>query len=373
MKRVGSLIVLLVVAVVLVGCSVPITTTGQLRGYIYVRETSPIQATALEGGEIVFSDSSIPPYGYIPVRQAQVFARNASTGKLTARNTDYNGHFHFGDLRPGTYTISVNGGSLWFDVVEPNVEVTGFGTDWLVRGTSGGRGYYVVIGIENYKDYEPVPGPRKDAEDVYDTLVMDNGLASYGSLLINEEATKKNIEKAVSKAVAAARRTNNYNDYLVIYFAGISGKDYLSPWDDNDSDWRNAITDGELERWVRDFPGSVTLILDGAESATMADRNVLYPTAFEKPGKRYTVLAGAQEGELVNYDPDLRNSVFTYYLLEGIRTRGADRDPWDGNITAWELFNYTAEQMEYYYPGAADAHVPSFYAGIVEDTAIYRY
>ena len=52
----------------------------------------------------------------------------------------------------------------------------------------------------------------------------------------------------------------------------------------------------------------------------MADGNVFEPFALEEDSK-YTVIAAARREKAV-YDPDLGNSVFTYFLVEGLEIQG---------------------------------------------------
>lgn len=77
-------------------------------------------------------------------------------------------------------------------------------------------------------------------------------------------------------------------DYLVIYFSGYSGADFLSPYDDDHfgPDWSKAITDTDLEEWTWRFPGNITVIIDGSHSETMADGNPLNHSSFRSGGTR---------------------------------------------------------------------------------------
>lgn len=364
MKQSGYLLVLLLAAVVISGCTVVVgDSSGDVGGWIYVPAGSQMSGASAEI-EPLFLDQATPPYGYEPAVGVTVRVAGRST------KTNYEGRFYFMDIAPGGYTLTADGGPLRF-AVERQVYVRANTITWLGQGGTapiyGGIGYYIVIGIDKYSsDVEPLPGPRDDALAVYDALFRENRLAGLGRLLIRNGGsgtlapTKQNIWNSIQDAVDMA---DSADDYLVIYFSGRSGQDHLV---DPSGTW---ITDGELESWVRNFPGNVTLILDGSESATMADGQVL-PMAFRKNVK-YTVLAGAQAGQDAWHDLYLgngKNSVFTHFLLQGIKNKNADSNG-DGDITARELYLYTKREMLDY---SGSVQVPDIFEGYYGDSVIYR-
>jgi hypothetical protein len=223
-----------------------------------------------------------------------------------------------------------------------------------------------VIGIDDYPGQAIIPGTVANAEKVYGTLFDQNRLAGMGEKLIN--ATKAEIKASIARAV---KESTSEDDYLVIYFSGRSGKDYLSPSDDDQKDWSRAITDSELEEWVRPFQGSVTLIIDGRESNSMADGEIFKPQAFRK--RYYTVISAAGPNQGVFYDPNLKSSVFTHFLVKGLSgTYPADLYR-DGDITAYELFQYVYVEMDDYLWGDPDRHLPTYWGPDYRDSVIFRY
>jgi len=372
MRRIAYCLAVLLLAFALTGCEItpgpgPGLTTG-IEGYIYVRASvSPAAAENSEDqGDVLFSASEVPPYGYVALRNAVVQARNDYSGQTESGRTGNNGYFRITGLASGPYTVRVL--SLRNAATSPYVYANQM--SWVV-GNFEGMAYYLVIGISSYSGDRYYPGPAQDAEAIYNTLHGGNMLAGYGKLLKNSQATKANIKREIDNLISMARSPH---DYLVIYFSGLSGSDYLSPYDDNGQTWSTAITDAELESWVKFFPGdSVTLIVDGSFSETMADGKPFQPFAFRKDW-RYTVLAGARKNQRVNYDNKLGHSVFTHFLLMGLQTRNADLNR-DGNITAYELYEYTKEEMYWYYDRnrASDYHEPYIYEGYYGDTPIFRY
>ncbi len=348
--------------------------TGGVIGWVYVPEKSQLMASSLQEVEPLLSSQATPPRGYEPLQGAEV-----SLGSQFA-TTNAQGRFFFTDLDPGFYTLSVTHKSLRFPI-RKQVDVYRGTTTWLgdygKEPLFGGIGYYVVIGVDKYpEDTDPLPGPRDDAIAVYDELFRKNKLAGLGRLLIRDGGsntlapTRENIQLSIEEAV---RLAENITDYLVIYFSGRTGLDFLRP--NNDIKGENWITDVELESWVSDFPGHVTLIVDGGESASMADGTPLQPQALQK--MRYTVLASAMKGQSAWHDINLGDgklSVFTHYLVEGIATKNADQKAPYGDITARELFEYVDHKMdEYDQTHHRPIQVPDFHEGYDGDTVIFRY
>ena len=373
MRRFGSFLVVLLIASVLAGCTItPIIELGAVRGYVYIRKGSWAQSE--DGSEVIISAQKVPPPGYDYLVNAIVHVSNDRTGMSNHTTTEYDGYFAVYDLDPGRSTLTVSHNRDLYGDLRLPITVIGGQFQWLDDILTTGRyqdqskTYYVIIGIENYKYRDSVPGPLEDSWRMHSMLNSSgNRLSHEGRRLTDASATKSAIRSAIQSYVNKGKSSS---DHLIIYFSGISGIDFLSPYDDAGLTWNTAITDGELETWVKPFPGKVTLIIDGSHSATMADGSVLWPQAFKK--YRYTVLTGAQKNEPVNYDKFLGGSVFTHFLWEGLKNGKADANN-DGEITTRELYNYTWGAMDSYYWGAPDKHTPFMYAGDHADTAIYKY
>ncbi len=336
---------------------------GSVEGYIYVRAGSQMSAASLEEMEPLFLAQANPPSGFEPVTNAIVSIHDRTS------YTDRDGFFQVGGIEPGERSLRITSPSLRFDI-ERIVRVYAGQVTRFTGSSSlyGGIGYYIVIGIDKYPGEPVIPGSVDNALKVYSSLFDENRLAGLGELLINTNATKQKIKTAVNKAVNMA--TSEY-DYLVIYFSGLSGKDFISPSDDPGDHWSTAITDTELEEWVRPFKGSVTLIIDGRESNSMADGEVFKPQAFKKP--YYTVISAAGPNQGVFYDPNLKSSVFTHFLVKGLSgTYPADLYR-DGDITAYELFQYVYVEMDDYLWGDPERHLPTYWGPDYRDSVIFRY
>lgn len=357
MKRHGYLVALLLVAIVITGCTVTVSNYGSVVGYVYVPEGSQPDVLSMDVEPLILS-SALAPDGYEPVVDAIV----RLGGQI--RETEYDGRFHFPSVPTGKHVLTVTHEALRFEV-KKTITVRA-GSPTYVGDLYGGIGYYVVIGIGEYPGLT-IPGSVANAERVYQTLFAGNRLAGLGQLLLDSNATKAKIKASIDRAKNLAES----GDYLVIYFSGRSGKDYLSTSGDNQSDWSKAITDGELETWVRGFPGSVTLIIDGSESSSMADGDAFYPAAFKEP--EYTVISAAGPDDFVFWDEYLESSVFTHFLVKGLTgTYPADFNH-NRDITAYELYQYIFSEMDDYLWGDPDHYLPAYWGPSYKDSVIFRY
>ncbi len=359
MKRSGYLIVFLLVAVMITGCTVSVSSPGSLVGYVYIPKGYLAGQSVSELEPLFLAQASPPSNDYEPL----VGARIQVVGR-TETVTDRDGYFEIRGLPPGKYTITVNHPNIR-EVIK-SVYIAGGTTTWLGYDNAG-VAYYIVIGIDLYSGQSPIYGPYNDAIAVYEELYERNRLAGRARLLIQEdivnpltEPTRENIENAIRYVVEEL--STSENDYLVIYFSGDSARNQIRPSDDVSGEKR--ITDGQLESWVREFRGHVTLIIDGHDSETMADKEIL-GQAFEKPN--YTVLGSTLDGQEAGAHKDRIHSWFTYHLLQGITTRAADYNG-DRDITASELYRYTYNAMK-----SDPNQTPFLWPGHSGDAVIFRY
>ena len=99
-------------------------------------------------------------------------------------------------------------------------------------------GFYLVVGINTYKHLpaivpdNPAGGPIADANLVY-TAFEGTTWKKYLRKMTGTAATKAAILNAIDEMSRAAQ---SEDDYLVFYFSGYTGKDYISPYD-ADGSW----------------------------------------------------------------------------------------------------------------------------------------
>ena len=166
------------------------------------------------------------------------------------------------------------------------------------------------------------------------------------------------VRKAIARFFDARHRDN----LLVMYFSGHGVRDeqghlYLAVRDTE----RAVLAGTAIEasyvtaRMDRSASKRLVLVLDcchsgafGYGSKGVHSASVGTATAFEGTGRGRVVLTAtdatqfAWEGDQVIGDAE--NSLFTHYLIEGLRTGAADRDE-DGQITIDELYDYVYNRV----------------------------
>ena len=167
---------------------------------------------------------------------------------------------------------------------------------------------------------------------------------------------------SVRKAIARFYDQRQRDDLLLLYFSGHGVKDeqghlYLALRDTETgllagSAIETAFITGRMDR---SFSKRQVLVLDCCHSGAVAHGakaaqgvSVGTAEAFEGTGLGRVVLTAtdstqyAWEGDQVI--GDAQNSLFTHFLIEGLKTGAADKDE-DGVVTVDELYDYVREQV----------------------------
>ncbi len=217
----------------------------------------------------------------------------------------------------------------------------------------------LIIGNSEYQDptLARLVTPNEDVNDLAEVLrAPEIGEFDEVTTLVNEPSA--NIRLEVESFFAEKKP----DDLLVLYFSGHGVRDdqgqlYLAVKDTRHNRLRATaipaafITDGMDHSRSR----RQVLILDCCHSGAFAQGTKGAPgasvgtaSAFEGTGYGRVVLTAtdstqyAWEGDEVIGEAE--NSVFTHYLIEGLRTGAADIDA-DGRITLDELYDYVYEQV----------------------------
>lgn len=249
----------------------------------------------------------------------------------------------------------------------------------------------LVIGISDYKygdqEVEGLTIPSlayatADARSVYDFLqsaagggFRDVAKGGHMTLLVDEKATKANVEKGLNSLKEAKP-----DDYFIIYVAGhghivtqsvqdpATGKEtnvsvpYFVLHDTNPKDWKGTGLDmgwfrQTIEREIRAKRGLV--LLDTCHSGGIVGQGMRGPELsngeFQKAlrnivrGVGFISSAGALEYAFEK--PNIDHGVFTYYLLQALRGQSdgmgenaADKDK-DGIVNFAEVTRYLSKNV----------------------------
>jgi GTPase SAR1 family protein len=189
-------------------------------------------------------------------------------------------------------------------------------------------------------------------------VLQDSDIGGFDdvNVLLNEGLA------TVRKAIARFFDSKHRDDLLLLYFSGHGVRDeqgnlYLAVRDTERAVLAGTAIEASYVTTMMDRSGAkrLVLVLDcshsgafgyGAKAAQGA--SVGTATAFEGTGRGRVVLTAtdstqyAWEGDQVL--GEVENSLFTHFMVEGLRTGAADRDE-DGLITIDELYDYVYEHV----------------------------
>ncbi len=245
--------------------------------------------------------------------------------------------------------------------------------------------YALVVGISKYADPEirPLKVSDKDARDVYALLEDEKHLfrRAHLTLLINEQATRDKVTKALRDGLKGARK----EDYVIIYLSGHGAADPNRPDEyyfiTHDARMNNLYGTAVWMNQKALFRGidsdKVLLISDACNSGgfspglekTVAKEAGAFFSLFQELKGRIAI-ASSRPDETSLEDERLGNSIFTHYLIKGLRGEAA-RESADGKITARQLYEYLYKSVK---QASNNKQTPQLYAakGADTETHVFR-
>jgi len=217
--------------------------------------------------------------------------------------------------------------------------------------------YALLIGIAAYRYIRPLAKTATDARDLYETLLQNGYPPSHMSILLDEQATKAAIS---DKLDWLARRVGS-NDTAVIFFSGHGARliggfwpgEYLCPVEATlDKVKDTFISDEEFTIALRAIRASrLVVFLDACHAGGIGEpkdlgvqiKAGLSMAAYAKFSGQGRVIIASCKPDEVSYElPEMRNSLFTHYLLEGLRGNAARED---GAVWMSDLFGYVYKHV----------------------------
>lgn len=219
--------------------------------------------------------------------------------------------------------------------------------------------YALIVGVSKYRhpDIAKLKLADKDARDLAAFLGTQRELFRkiHLKLLVNEQATQQEVNKQLLQELRLAGK----NDTVVLFFAGHGADDPNKPGDffffAHDSDPKSpeatAINMSGSRFMERLDSKRVLLIADACHSGGFAS----YKTRSTEPALQKfmrqmkesegrLVLSASRGDEVAIEKTEMRNGIFTHYLLEGLK--GAADSNGDGVIAVQELYNYVYEKTK---------------------------
>lgn len=243
----------------------------------------------------------------------------------------------------------------------------------------------LVIGVANYKDgsISDLPEVANDVQAIYDVLI-DPQVAAYPptqvKLLLNEQAGIAEIRAAFAALAAACKPESTALIYISSHGHALPNGEYLIPYDaDNSSESalsESSIPDVEVKAMLSAIQadrvvvildcchaGGITKAMDASKSFTGVNESFAKQLGI---GKGRAVFASSRSDQKSYILPGDSNSLFTKYILEGLRG-GANHD--GGLIRIFDLWDYVQPRVH----AAKSQQNPIFSAELETNFAIAAY
>lgn len=228
------------------------------------------------------------------------------------------------------------------------------------------NGYALVIAVASYPNIRRLPMTViKDGEDIK-MLLTDPAICGYLNhnvkLLCEDQASRANIIKQLEWLAQVASR----EDTVVIYFSGHGGRiekgdfkgNYLLPYDTDTKRLKDTAIEGnDFTFLIGKIQSSRLLVLfDCCYSGGTGDLKSfsnLHPDFKFGLEENYYNLLGQGSGRVIIASsrsdeqslvlPDMKNSLFTHYLLLALTGNAENRN--DGLIRIFDIFHYLSEMV----------------------------
>ena len=202
----------------------------------------------------------------------------------------------------------------------------------------------IIIGISDYKN---LPATSQKPGDLVDLKYAHQDANAFRNFIrtselsggdwdiryfVNEEATEKNIDNAITGILSNALS----QDLIYIFFSGhgrghpLREKDvYLLTWDFEPDYYRSGYSYKDLLDLIADSKAKhIIAFIDACRSGTIGfggkgkskgnfDQDA-FGEALKLIPENRVVFSSGRGTQLSYEDPDLQRSVFTYYLLKGL-------------------------------------------------------
>jgi uncharacterized caspase-like protein len=228
----------------------------------------------------------------------------------------------------------------------------------------------LLIGVSDYEPgLDPLPSAVKDVEALQQVLTN----SEMGGFNADDITVLRNPDRQTMADAIYRLFTNHKKDDLVLlYFSGHgviddSGEFYFASRSTRKDDGKlvptTALEAQLIHRWMERLGGAQrqVIILDSCFSGAFAkgvkakDSGSVNVEQF-LGGKGRAILTASTSTQYALAQDGMDLSVYTHYLVEGIRTGGADQDD-DGWIGVEELHAYASSKVK----EAAPAMTPEFY------------
>jgi hypothetical protein len=254
-------------------------------------------------------------------------------------------------LSPGRHEISVTAYTATNLLASPSVSL-------IVNVPQSDRQaalYLVAVGISNYRDHSLNDGVKFAASDARDltallqqrTQGLYNATAPY--LLVDNQATRENLTKAIAEIASKIQPTDIFVMYLAGHGTAIEGEYYFVPWGvtytSEDALKRQSLDTEAIRKLLASIPAKKTLLLlDTCNAGAFANsRGPADKAALSKLSRiSGRALLAASETEQMCLEGYEGHGVFTSAVLEALTKAPANER---GEIEVSRLADYVIDRV----------------------------
>lgn len=274
-----------------------------------------------------------------------------------------NGDYYIGEWQKHNYngkgTLYLKDGAkmagTWEngDLIEKDMA---FGAKPAIKNDPEAKVWAIVVGISKYQNYRSLRYTDDDAYIMYSFLKSPEGGAlpeDQITLLIDDQATKANIESSLSKILAQA----DTNDTFLMYYSGHGVRGAFLPTDYNGNP-NSKLSYQTFLNYVKQCQAKRKIIISDVCNAGSIQENLIasksevnnllevYKNAMSDAGSGTVLMLSSSADEQSIENGGVRQGVFSYYLIQGLN--GAANKNNDNIITIQEVFNYTNDKVQQY-------------------------
>jgi len=226
------------------------------------------------------------------------------------------------------------------------------------RGSPNPDAVAIIIGLEKYENTSAAKYADRDAQVFSDYARRALGVKPENiKLLVNKEATRTNIQKALKLWLPTVLSKRNSDVYF--FFAGhglasANGFDrYLLPYDAETAllDDSALVLEDIIGTVSRTRPRSAVFFLDTCYSGRtrsgetlVADvRGIRIVAKASNLPKDFTVISAAGNDQVSTILPEAKHGLFSYYLMKGLE--GGEGFERDGAIVTGEIHQFLSEKI----------------------------
>jgi hypothetical protein len=221
--------------------------------------------------------------------------------------------------------------------------------------------WVVIVGVAAYEHVQPLTYTKDDAYRMYAFYKSPEGGSLPDrqiALLIDEDATRKNVVKAIQDIYSQAEK----DDIIIFYFSGhgAEGAFITSEFDGEDLEkYKGLLWHEELQYVFQQSPAKYKyLIADACHAGSFTksaskqsntqSRGMFYQ-AFEQSKGGFVLLLSCMGDEVSLETRGVRQGVFSYYLLRGLKGEGDSNK--DKVVSVIELFDYVDNNVKSFTSG----------------------